>query len=689
MQMIALKKLELSDANVRKSINAEADAELKAGIEARGVLQNLLVTRGAKRGTFGVIAGGRRFRMLKELQADGKIDGDYEVPCKLCHKKDGDASEISAQENIQRLAMTPAEECQAFLHFLGDDGDVEGVAKRFGMTKRHVEGRLRLARLAPPVFEALEKGEITLDRAKAYAATDRHEVQIRVFEQTKYNSYIGADGIRRMIGEGSIRGNDPIALLVGEDDYTAAGGKVERDLFSDDADDRWLDIDVAHELAGQKMQAEAERLANEHGIGWIKPVAGSSSYSVRDDLDVSRVMLPPAPITEEAQARIEAINTRLDEVYGIFEEGDFPEGQDEDTLNEECEALEAEQRELENPERELPEEWKPEVGRFLVLSHEGEMVLENDYYSEKSLTFEEDEDGNVVGGETINTTSGGTTRTAPPEATGPGGKPYSARLFDELAVQRRNVLAAYMVGDPALALDFTIFALVDASYTSKGTTLKGGKAHDRATGEVLQSEADNVLAQAFDALDSSWTEPSDVCDRFVAFRNLDDDAKVAWVAYAAATSLECGYGSYNPLHNLMGQMLDIDASTLWRPTSENFFDRVPKATCLASLAEIGGDELVARYASSKKADLSSSCEKVFAGEAIIEEDLKERALSWVPSAMLFAFAADEDPEEVDDADDEGSTNPDEGDDAGDGNDGDTNVNDAAEDEKQEEEPAAA
>jgi ParB family chromosome partitioning protein len=51
-----------------------------------------------------------------------------------------------------------------------EGADVEGIARRFGLSARFVEGRLRLSALAPAVFEALGSGEITLDIAKAYAA---------------------------------------------------------------------------------------------------------------------------------------------------------------------------------------------------------------------------------------------------------------------------------------------------------------------------------------------------------------------------------------------------------------------------------------------------------------------------------------------------------------------------------------
>ena len=93
-------------------------------------------------------------------------------------------------------------------------------------------------------------------------------------------------------------------------------------------------------------------------------------------------------------------------------------------------------------------------------------------------------------------------------------------------------------------------------------------------------------------------------------RKTADEAKAAWLAYAVAISLEAkkGYGSeYHPIHAVIGSMLDIDVAAMWRPTAENFFDRVSKTSCLAALTEVGGSDLAARYAASKKADLAKTC----------------------------------------------------------------------------------
>lgn len=643
MTAIPLCKLDQSPSNVRKVIDEVADEQLSHDIEAHGQLQNLIVTKSKKRTRFDVIAGGRRLRAMNMIVERGGWDKTHDVECLVIDGKTSNVGEVSFAENFQRLAMTPTEECRAFQHFVTEDGDSAAVAKRFGLTQRFVEGRLRLASLAEPIFKALEAGDITLDLAKAYASTDRHEVQLRVFEQARYNSYLKADAIRRMIAEGSLRGSDPIALLVGEEAYVAEGGRVESDLFSEASEDRWLDIPIAHELAAAKMEAKATRLVADTGLAWVRPVAATSSWHARSEADVHPVRLPPAPIREDAQVRIDEIEARMSAIGDIFEayEVEPSDKVDIEALEAEYEEIDEERRTLSNPKRELPEEWKGEVGQFLILTNEGEMVLDPDYYSEKELRFEEDDNGQITGGafEAPTTKSGGAAKPAKPEAAAPGGKAVSARLFDELAVQRRNVLAASLLGDPGLALDYAIFVLADGrGYEPKGTTIRGGKADDPVRGECPTGEADQILADAHDALERAWQEESELTDRFLAFRALNDEAKAAWLAYCVAISLESkkGYASeHHPIHALLGTILDIDAAALWRPTSENFFDRISKASCLAALTEIGGSELAARYGASKKSELSTSCARLFAGDAIVEEDIKERAMRWVPAPMRF------------------------------------------------------
>ncbi|MCB8828809.1 hypothetical protein LJD47_27750, partial [Escherichia coli] len=128
------------------------------------------------------------------------------------------------------------------------------------------------------------------------------------------------------------------------------------------------------------------------------------------------------------------------------------------------------------------------------------------------------------------------------------------------------------------------------------------------------------LAEAYDGLDASWCEGRDASSsgaatiaRFEAFRALGDEAKTAWLAWIVAASFEAkdGYTSrQNALQNRLATILEIEPATWWRPTAENFFDRVPKGALLSLLDEVGGPALSGRHASQKKGEIAASCEKL-------------------------------------------------------------------------------
>ncbi|MBI0477066.1 ParB/RepB/Spo0J family partition protein [Sphingomonas sp. MA1305] len=665
IQTVKLAKLRLSPINVRTAPDKDLAIEpLAAAIQARGVLQNLLITPVTKpRGHFEVFDGGRRLRALHLLVEQGQIAADdYDVPVMVLKADASELSETSLAANFHQLKLTPAEECRAFHHFLGKDGDIDAVAKRFGQTRRFIEGRLRLATLAEPIFDALAAGEITLDIAKAYASTESHDKQLMVWGSYGQNGYANADMIRRVIANETMKSTDPVAILVGEDAYAAAGGRVDRDLFSD-AGDRWTDPEIAQRLGAEIMEAEARRIGEETGLGWIRPVASSSTWNAAAGLH--RVVLPTVPPTEEETARMDEIDARLEAIYAEMEDEALPE-EDYARLDAEADALGEDRERLSERPTVLPDELKPQVGVFLTLTPRGEMVVEPTYYSEQPIRAD-DADAGDTGGATAGPTGRGEPQVPAlrPEAVAPGGKALSASLYDKLAIQRRDILAAALLGHPGLALDFALFAMVDARsrHGQYGTSIHARPPLDPTVGEVPGSRARSDLAEAREELDAGWTESACEVERFEAFRVLADDAKAGWLAWAVATSLEAKptYATrQNPLQNRLATIMEIDVAAWWRPTSENFFDRVTKSALLSLLDEVGGPALSGRHAAQKKSEISASCEKLFAGEAIVEAEVKEKALAWVPNAMRFLDGVE--PDGFDDrADESGDDDADLGD----------------------------
>ncbi len=279
----------------------------------------------------------------------------------------------------------------------------------------------------------------------------------------------------------------------------------------------------------------------------------------------------------------------------------------------------------------LADELKPEAGAFLVLSRNGEPTLVPQFYTESEVIADE---GVVEAVE-----ENGTAK--------PKRSALSQRLLDELAMQRRDILAIHLANDPALALDFMVFTLADADghdwRAKKASTLVGSVASGPVTGfEAKDAPASAALAEFAGSLDESWRSGESDVERFARFRALSDEARSAWLGHVVSrtlvASLACEGERSVPLHEALGSLLEIETAHWWRPTAANYFDRVAKARTLEALDAAGGPELVSRYAASKKAELASAAERIFSGNFIGEAEVKERAQAWVPSIMRFTDA---------------------------------------------------
>ena len=640
IKSIPLNRLVASPRNVRRATDDQADRQLEADIAARGLLQNLVVTAIAKpRGSFAVEAGGRRLRALQALAAQGKLPKTYEVNCLVLDDAPAAVQEASLAENFQRLSMNPADECLAFQALIEQGADAEGIARRFGLTVRFVEGRLRLAGLAPVVFAALGAGEISLDVAKAYAASSDQDRQAYVFEQMG-RGYGGShpDSIRRMMTQASVSASDRRALFVGADDYLAAGGRIERDLFADETEARWPDVALLERLAGEKLQTLAEAARAESGFAWVRPTL-ERWISYADTEGLRRVPVEPAPLSDEESALLESLEEQIGEQVSLLE--------DEETSDEARAEAEAAIRDLDARIDAITD--KPpvvdvalltEVGAFLMLDERGCARLDSGRYVAAGAAG----DGAKEGGD-------GADPDAPAAAGAPGAAAepkranLSQRLFDELAIQRRDILGAHVAADPAFALDLAIFLMVDPGdgYCAEkdGSSLRAAPPSDPIVGfKTPEAAATAALVTAGEKLDRGWCAGDSRAQRLDVFRALPATARMAWLGHAVARTLEASLNLAGPracaFHDHLGALLGIDVARWWRPTGANYFDRVPKSMALEALAEVGGPAFAALYSGMKKAELAQSCERVFAGEVIAEAEVKQAALAWVPEAMRFA-----------------------------------------------------
>ena len=250
--MIPLSQLKLSDKNVRKVAPSVAeDAELLASIRAEGVKQNLVVYEGGKN-TFCVYAGGRCLKALQTLAEEGAIPKDHPVACLV---EDEDRATISSTiENVQRAAMHPADEYEAFATLIDEGRSEEDAAQKFGVPVSKVKRRLKLARVVPEIIDAFRAGDISLECIVAFTLTDHHDRQITVWNSVKDSHYVHAQSIKRLLTETSCSANSKLGKFVGLEAYEAAGGTVMSDLFSDRNTTCFENPDLVERLALEKLQ---------------------------------------------------------------------------------------------------------------------------------------------------------------------------------------------------------------------------------------------------------------------------------------------------------------------------------------------------------------------------------------------------------------------------------------------------
>jgi len=298
---IPLNRLVAWDGNVRKTAGADtALAELAASIAAHGLLQSLVV-RKSKRGTYAVVAGGRRLAALNSLAESGQIATDRAVSCNVI-ANDADATEISLAENAVREQMHPADQFEAFRDLIDKGVPIADIAARFGVSDAVVEKRLKLARVSPVIIAAYRSGKLDLEQVMAFAISDDHKAQEKVFKALR-NVGDNPRSIRRALTEGEIPASHKAVKFVTLKAYEKAGGQVRRDLFAQDDEGVFiLDQELLQTVAIAKLEKTAAGLRKE-GWKWVE-VRLEQDHS--EWSDCTRMHPEPAPLVPELAKELAA-----------------------------------------------------------------------------------------------------------------------------------------------------------------------------------------------------------------------------------------------------------------------------------------------------------------------------------------------------------------------------------------------
>lgn len=633
---IRFDKLVQSSRNVRRVQAGVSIEELAEDIVRRTLLQSLSVRAvigkdGQPTDRYEVQAGGRRYRALELLVKQKRLAKNALIPCIV--REDGILEEDSLAENCQRVSLHPLDQFRAFQSLKEQGLGEEEIATRFFVTPQVVKQRLKLASVSPKLLEAYADDEMSLEQLMSFTISDDHARQEQVWETVQRGYNKEPYYIRKLLTENTVRASDKRARFVGLTVYEEAGGIVLRDLFSQN-DEGWLqDVALLEELVTEKLAAEAETVKAE-GWKWIE-VAPDFPYGHTAGL--RRVMGETELLSDEEYARREALRSEFEEIeQRYFQENDedLPEEVDR-RLTE----IEAELDAFENRPISYDPDEVARAGAFVSIDGDGRLKTERGYVRPEDEAPVADDRGDA------SEAKGDVDAAAPSPVEGvqlaPGEdptnacssdadvdgeendlKPLSERLVMELTAHRTLALRDAVAGDPDIAFLAALHALALQTFWRYPTVscleLRAESPTPTVQGPGLK---ECPSAKAIDERHTNWEKQlPDEPELLWAFLcDFDHDSRMALFAHCVSLTVNAVHEPWNRTQGrrhhadqvACAVSLDMTAAG-WKPTVQNYLNRVPKARILEAVTEAKGAGMVELIEGLKKSDMAEQAERLLA-----------------------------------------------------------------------------
>ncbi|MFZ7072599.1 ParB N-terminal domain-containing protein [Pseudomonas aeruginosa] len=598
--------------NVRKTPRMSIP-ELAASIQRVGLLQNLIVITAADGEHYEVVAGGRRLAALKLLAKKHRIAKDWEVPCLLV--ADGTARTASLTENVQREAMHPADQFEAFAALVAEGRPIEDIAADFSVTPLVVQRRLKLANVSPRLMADYRANAVTLDQLMALAITDDHAAQEGAFyDAPTWQRQPSA--LRERLTEREIDAyRHPLVRFVGLDTYEAAGGGVRRDLFAEgDAGVYLTDAALLERLVQDKLAGIAAKVRGE-GWAWVDATPGVTHADLHAFQRAPRERREP---TKREAQRIEKLQAKMQGVGEALDAALEAEDEDKaDALQEEGEALGEQLQALEDGLQDYGPNVKAAAGTIITIDRNGQAVIHRGLLREaeaKALrTLERLRQG--FGSEDAENDDEGEDAEDTPKVAA-----MSDRLAQRLSAHRTAALQIEVARHPQVALAALAHGMVQAFLQAShyGTDLPLGvrlTVQNRLEG-MAPDWPESSAAVALRELQQAWGGklPEDSAELFAALLAMEQGELVKLLAVCVASTVDVvtpRATQHQPGEEL-AQAVGLDMAAWWQPTADGYFRHVPKAVILQAVGEYA-PEHVTRLAKLKKADIASEAERLADG----------------------------------------------------------------------------
>lgn len=184
---------------------------------------------------------------------------------------------MSEASNVAINLADQIDECREFSR--SKRVNISEIASRFGITLKEARSRVQLTTVAPQIIALFRQGHIDLEQIEALSISSDFKAQEKVIFHALNDWAAEPDQIRLILSPVGIPENHRHVSFVGLDQYKAAGGFLQRDLFGEAGKGTVSDPSLLVQLASQKLNAVSAQVKAE---GWKWVSTGSSPDAAWD-----------------------------------------------------------------------------------------------------------------------------------------------------------------------------------------------------------------------------------------------------------------------------------------------------------------------------------------------------------------------------------------------------------------------
>jgi ParB family chromosome partitioning protein len=216
LREVAVQLVRPNPSQPRSEFDEDALVSLSRSIEARGVLQPVVV-RPLAGGTYELVAGERRLRAAR-------MAGLETIPAIVRETAEAERLELALIENMAREDLNAVEEARACATLVDDLGmSKEEVGRRVGRGRTAVSNMIRMLELPDEVLAMIERGELSGGHGRGLLVCKDHADRLRLARRARDEGWSVRTTEERAREAGRDRGpREPIVIHPDLEDSLAA-----------------------------------------------------------------------------------------------------------------------------------------------------------------------------------------------------------------------------------------------------------------------------------------------------------------------------------------------------------------------------------------------------------------------------------------------------------------------------------